>query len=928
MAADSRLTVEEICLQALELDEAGRAEYLAQACGDASTRREVESLLAGATFADELLESPAALLQPVAVEETVAPGPGSEIGPYQLLEKLGEGGMGVVYRARQEKPVRREVALKIIRPGWDTGLVAARFAAERQALALMEHVNIARVLDAGTTVGERSYFVMELVQGKPITAYCDEAGLSVRQRVELMIPVCQAIRHAHQKGIIHRDIKPSNILVARDGDAAIPKVIDFGIAKATEQPLHDGATFTRAFYIVGTFAYMSPEQAEPGARDIDVRADVYSLGAVLYEVLSGAPPLGALSLRGSSYTAILKRIQEEAPPPPSARAGGESAAQLRGECDWIALKALEKDRERRYESAGALAADLRRYLAGEPVEAGPPSKLYRARKFAGRHRWTLGAAAAFVLVLISAVVWMSIALRQQARLNAQAAALREVVRKLLVERPQQLAEVPGRTGLRNQLIRDAESALAVLSKDTSNDAGLALDLARAYHSIGQAKGAYNTEGSEGDTQTAIMYLAKSVALFEKVVSRQPSDAGIQSARFRAWTTLLFTQRYAGQTREAEETAHAILRSVSQLPPNVHASQSRLVKAQVTRELGILRWDAGRTRESYALMKQALADFEATDMSVTTNFRSIIMQSGDAATAGWEPLGLVPEVLAGFRRAAELAGKCEGQSCKYYYQTALFNWGRAQFLTGDRREGLTKLRRSVEIAETNAAADPTDTTLRESAAFARRALIEVLILPGPYMSLAEAIRLARKNERGLNQKDNAQRQLAVANRIVFASALSTAGQFGDAERELSGLDSQDVQVRWSIWMERGRALEGLGRWEQAGEARRQALSLALQAPGDGLSPPLMRAISVRDLARSVIRNQQVSTHDRAEVAGLLDTCCGPGPEHPHRVGPLLLVPPQPREILTLRGALKRMDSQQSPDVPGGSAPGVGNGRRTR
>jgi tetratricopeptide (TPR) repeat protein len=303
------------------------------------------------------------------------------------------------------------------------------------------------------------------------------------------------------------------------------------------------------------------------------------------------------------------------------------------------------------------------------------------------------------------------------------------------------------------------------------------------------------------------------------------------------------------------------------------------------------------------------------MSVTNNFLSVIMQSEDAATAGWEPLGLVPEVLAGFRRAAELGEKCDGQSCKYYYQNALFNWGRAQFLTGDRREGLAKLRRSVQIAEANAAADPTDTTLRESAAFARRALIEVLMLPGPYASLAEAIRLARKNERDLNQKDNAQRQLAVANRIVLADALATAGQFGDAERELSGLDSQDVQVRWSIWMERGRALEGLGRWEQAREARRQALSLAQQAPGDGLSPPLMRAISVRDLARSVIRNPQVSTHDRAEVAGLLDTCCGPLPEHPHRVGPLLVVPPQPREMETLRGALKRMESQQSAPSPG-------------
>ena len=323
---------------------------------------------------------------------------GMSIGHYRLLQKIGEGGMGTVYMAEQDKPVRRRVALKIIKPGMDSNQVLARFEADRQALALMDHQNIARVLDAGTTDSGRPYFVMELVNGVPITKYCDDAQLSPRERLELFVPVCQAIQHAHQKGIIHRDIKPSNVLVTLYDGKPVPKIIDFGVAKAIDQRLTERTMFTHYGAIVGTLEYMSPEQAEMSALGVDTRSDIYSLGVLLYELLTGSTPLEGVTLREAGYAEILRRIKEEDPPKPSTRLSESSerlpsiSAQrhteparltrlLRGELDWIVMKALEKDRTRRYETASGLARDIACYLAGDPVEAGPPSATY---KFAAR----------------------------------------------------------------------------------------------------------------------------------------------------------------------------------------------------------------------------------------------------------------------------------------------------------------------------------------------------------------------------------------------------------------------------------------------------------------------------------------------------------------------------------------------------------------
>jgi serine/threonine protein kinase/Flp pilus assembly protein TadD len=404
----------------------GWAKYIAQACGgDSELQRQVEHLLHVHREAGSFLERPAAKLGDTRDLETLpegektaerpVEGPGTAIGPYKLLKQIGEGGMGVVWMAEQSQPVQRKVALKIIKPGMDSRSIIARFEAERQALALMDHPNIATVLEAGTMATGRPYFVMELVQGVPITQFCDERRLTLKERLELFVPVCQAVRHAHQKGIIHRDLKPSNVLVCLYDGRPVPKVIDFGIAKAIGPKLTERTLVTETGTIVGTLEYMSPEQAELDSLDIDTRSDIYSLGVLLYELLTGSLPLGRNRLKETRMLEALRLIREEEPPRPSVRLSamaelasvaskrslepGKLCGLVRGELDWIVLKALDKDRNRRYETTGALAADVRHYLNDEPVQACPPSAGYRLRKLARRHRQALAATAGVLLAL-------------------------------------------------------------------------------------------------------------------------------------------------------------------------------------------------------------------------------------------------------------------------------------------------------------------------------------------------------------------------------------------------------------------------------------------------------------------------------------------------------------------------------------------------
>lgn len=345
------------------------------------------------------------------------------IGPYQLLEVLGRGGMGIVWLAEQTEPVRRHVALKVIKTGMDSEQVIARFEAERQALAVMDHPNIAKVYDGGTNENGQPYFVMELVKGMPITKYCDQAKLTIRERFELMIPVCHAVQHAHQKGIIHRDLKPSNILIGIYDDRPVPKVIDFGVAKATGPKLTDQTMYTAVGAIIGTLEYMAPEQAQVSNFDIDTRADIYSLGVILYELLAGSPPFSRRQLQSAALNEMLRLVREVEPSKPSTRLSTAdelpSLAALRGmepkrltnvvrgDLDWIVMKCLEKERDRRYETANGLAMDIQRYLVDEPVLAGPPSATYRIKKFIRRHRGPVIAAGLLVVSLIGGIIGTS-----------------------------------------------------------------------------------------------------------------------------------------------------------------------------------------------------------------------------------------------------------------------------------------------------------------------------------------------------------------------------------------------------------------------------------------------------------------------------------------------------------------------------------------
>jgi serine/threonine protein kinase len=672
-----------------------------------------------------------------------AEGPGTRIGPYKLLERIGEGGMGEVWMAEQTEPVRRRVALKVIKAGMDSAQVVARFEAERQALALMDHPNIAKVLDAGTTETGRPFFVMELVKGTPITRYCDEHRLPPCQRLELFVPVCHALQHAHQKGIIHRDVKPSNVLVAPYDGKPVVKVIDFGVAKATGQKLTERTLFTAFGAVVGTLEYMSPEQAELNNQDIDTRSDIYSLGVLLYELLTGTTPLERKRLKQAALLELLRLIREEEPPKPSTRLSDskDSLASIsaqrqmepakltklvRGELDWIVMKALEKDRSRRYETANGLARDIERFLHDEPVEACPPSAGYRLRKVARRYRRLLLTAAAFAaLLLLGATVsiWQAVE-ATRAKTNMRGA-LDDLAAEQEKTKQALAAETRARDRARhalNSMTDDVISDLFAMQPqlDDKQRAFLRKVLAfhqefAAEHGDSEEARAVAAEGQHhvarvqaflGQRGAAVGSYLEAIRRREKLAADFPA---VPEYRYRlAQSHLnLGVVLMARQEHQKAEAAYGraldLFEKLAAEFPAVPEYRDR--QARCHNNLGILLKDLGKGREAEAAFRRSLAVKEklAADFPAVPGLRESGARSRINLANLLRSLGERQQAEDGYRQALATLEKLAGEfpaayECRHELASTCSKLGGLLDDMGKHQEAEAALRRGVVLLE--------------------------------------------------------------------------------------------------------------------------------------------------------------------------------------------------------------------------------------
>jgi non-specific serine/threonine protein kinase/serine/threonine-protein kinase len=549
--------IREVLEKALELAPEQRSAYLDEACSsDPALREEVDALLVHSSNLPSGFLQSSAMAEMVAAEmEGIVSASALEAGQefaqrFRLIRKLGEGGMGQVWLAEQTSPVRRQVALKMIKAGMYDEAVVQRFQSERQSLAIMEHPAIAKVFDAGTTPQGQPYFVMEYVPGLPLTEYCDQKKFTIRDRLELFIETCEGVQHAHQKAIIHRDLKPANILVVEVDGKSVPRIIDFGLAKAATHPIAGDALKTQLGNLVGTPGYMSPEQADANVQDIDTRTDVYSLGVVLYVLLAGREPFESKQGQKQQLDELLRKLREDEPPRPSAKVSGDHHSSdaiaearsteprqltrmLRGDLDWISMKALEKERARRYGAPSELAADIRRYLNHEPVLARPASAAYRSGKFVKRHKLALVVASIFAVVALAGAVAIvreaQIARMQEARAERRFESLRRLTNSLLFEFHDSIATLPGSTAARELVVRRALEYLEQIKADAHDDPATLRDLAAGYERLGriQADEGNPHLGGAGSFEQAKELYGKALEIRQKLASLDPANATLQ-----------------------------------------------------------------------------------------------------------------------------------------------------------------------------------------------------------------------------------------------------------------------------------------------------------------------------------------------------------------------------------------------------------------
>ena len=796
----------------------------------------------------------------------------SQIGPYKLLEVLGEGGMGVVYWAEQTEPVHREVAFKVIKLGMDTKEVVARFEAERQALAVMEHPSIAKVFDAGATDTGQPYFVMELVRGTPIVHYCDQHRLTTRERVRLFVQACRAVQHAHQKGVIHRDLKPSNVLITEADGKPLAKIIDFGIAKAAERPLTDRTFATDANRFVGTPAYMSPEQAGVGGVDVDTRTDVYSLGVTLYKLLTGALPFESVAYRG---LAMFATAVEREPPTPSRRLSQLGVTQvtvaeqrrtdastlereLRGDLDWIVMKAMEKDRSHRYDTAESLAMELLRYLDDEPILARPPSAGYRLGKFARRHKVGVVFAATLVVLLGGFTVNQMIQAERirQARdlANTRRGQAEGLIDFMLGDLRGKLAPI-GRLEILDEVGDQAMAYFAAIPEEEFTDQEL-ISRSQALYQIGEVR------LNEGNAGEAIAAFRESVRLAKELSARDPADAerlfGLSQSHF--WVG--YAAWRGGDLDGAEAEFQAYLQAAERLVERDEANLDyRMELAYAHSNIGSVREARGDLEEAVEAYSRTLAvKVDLVQRSPDNlDWLGELAETHNTLAVAYRKLGRYSRALEGHRREYELKTevlKRDPTHAYWRYRLAMAHdfMGRLQRITGDVEGALWNQEAATAILDSLVAYDPANTEWRREAAIARRRLAVTLGRLGRRQESLRAFREALSILEDLVLTDSTGfewRRYLGSTHSALARALVAFGDPATAlhEAEIAQILLADApaegqalrRARSENELVMGHAFFGLGRDPEAREAWNRALTALQQlveGPGGAEFRPML------------------------------------------------------------------------------------------